>query len=107
MSTATITLLVLAAGTYVLKAAGPFVLSGRRRLPEWAVRATALTPAALLAAMVATGTISTDGDLVLDARLPGVIAAAAALKLKAPFVVVVFAAAATTAVCRAIATATL
>ena len=70
MSPATITLLVLAAGTYLLKAAGPFVLAAAGRLPEWAVRATALAPAALLAAMVGTGTLSTDGELVLDARLP-------------------------------------
>jgi branched-subunit amino acid transport protein len=105
VSSASVTLIVLAAGTYVLKAAGPLLLSGRRTLPAWAVRATALTPAALLAAMVATGTVSTDGELLLDARLPGVLAAGVALKLRAPFVVVVLIAAATTSACRALAAA--
>jgi branched-subunit amino acid transport protein len=103
MTAATVTLVVLAAGTYALKATGPFVLSGRRTLPLWAARVAALVPAALLAAMAATGTFVTDEELVLDARVPGVIAAGIALKMKAPFVVVVLLAAATTALTRALA----
>lgn len=102
MSDATLTLLILAACTYVLKAAGPLVFGGDRTLPSWVERLSLLLPAPLLAALVATSTLVDDRTWVLDARAAGVIAAAIALWRKLPFVVVVIVAAATTAAVRAI-----
>lgn len=102
MTPATATLLVLAAGTYVLKAAGPLVLGGDRSLPEIVQRFALLLPAALLAALVATSTFVQDQRWFVDARLAGLMAAAIALWQRLPFVVVVLAAAATTAAVRAL-----
>jgi branched-subunit amino acid transport protein len=101
--TATITLVVLAVGTYALKALGPFLLAGRPEMPAWLTRLSNLAPVALLSALAAVGTLTTRQDLTVDARLTGVLAAGVALWLKAPFVVVVIAAALTTAATRAIA----
>jgi branched-subunit amino acid transport protein len=52
-------------------------------------RIAALLPVALLAALVAVQTFGSGQALVVDARLPGVAAAAIALVLRAPFLVVV------------------
>jgi hypothetical protein len=60
-------------------------------------RTAALVTAALLAALVAVQTGTTDGALVLDARVAALVVAAIALLLRAPFVVVVLLAAATAA----------
>ena len=92
---------LLAAGSYGLKAAGVFALRGslERRLRPL----TSLLPAALFAALVAVHTLGRDGGgLVLDARVPGVLAAAVAVWFRAPFVVVVMLAMAVTAGTRAI-----
>ncbi|HSJ44696.1 MAG TPA: AzlD domain-containing protein [Euzebyales bacterium] len=102
MSTAVVTLVVLAAGTYVLKAAGPLLL-GRRDVPAVFARGANLLPAALLAALVVTSTVTAGRALVVDARLSALVVAAALLGLRAPFVVVVLGAAAATAVVRALA----
>ncbi len=61
---------------------------------------TLLAPA-VLAALVAISTLGGDRELVVDARLPGVLAAAVAIVLKAPLLVVVIVAAAVTASVRA------
>ncbi len=58
---------------------------------------------ALLAALVAVNTLGGDRELLIDARLPGVLAAAVAIKLKAPVLIVVIVAALVTAGVRAIA----
>jgi branched-subunit amino acid transport protein len=80
--------LTASVGCYLLKLAGhavpPSVL-GRPRVR----RIAALLPVALLAALVAVQTIGSGQALVVDARLPGVAAAAIALVLRAPFLVVV------------------
>lgn len=102
MSAATLMLIGLAAGTYALKAAAP-VLLGERALPVWLDRLAELFPAALLAALVAVSAFSTDTSLTVDARAAGLVAAVVALWRKAPFVVVVLAASATTALVRALA----
>lgn len=101
MSDALLTVVLLGAGTYALKAAGPLVL-GNRVLPVWLTRISALAPAALLAGLVAVSTFAEDGALVADARIAGLGTAAVALRLRAPFLVVVVAAAAATALVRAI-----
>jgi hypothetical protein len=92
---------LLAVGSYGLKAAGVFALSGsvERRLRPL----TSLLPAALFAALVAVQTLGRDGDLVIDARVVGVAAGAVAVGLRAPFVVVVMVAMAVTAGARAVA----
>lgn len=92
-------ILALAAGTYAMKAAGPVLLGGRR-LPRRVERAIDLMPAALLAALVAVQTLTHSGDLTLDARAPGVAAAAVAAWRGAPFLVVVAVAMAVTAAVR-------
>ena len=57
------------------------------------IRVTALLPVALLAALVAVQTLGSGGSLTLDARVAGLAAAATALLLRAPFLVVIAAAA--------------
>lgn len=101
MSDATIVLLALGLGTYALKAAGPVLISGRQ-LPAWMNRLTDLAPAALLAGLVATSTFASSGALVIDARVAGLITAIVALRLKAPFFVMVVLAAAATALVRSL-----
>lgn len=100
MTTEATVLLTLAAGSYALKSAGPVLLGARRRLPAWVDRVATLLPAPLLAALVVTSALASGRDLVLDARMIGVVAAAFALRFRAPFVLVVVAAAAATAVAR-------
>lgn len=102
MSTAWIVIAGLALGTYVLKAAGPLLLGGRR-LPDRVERVAAQLPAALLAALVVVSTLGGDRALVVDARIAGVVAAGVALRLRAPFVVVVAVAVGVTGVLRAVA----
>lgn len=97
--TATVTLVVLALGTYVLKAAVPLLVGGRE-LPDAVQRMANLLPAALLAALVVVSTFGEDEALVLDERAVGLGAAAVALAYRAPFVVTVVVAAAATAAAR-------
>lgn len=102
MTTTTVAaLLVLAVGTYLVKAFGPVLLAGRS-LPAWLTRAADLLPAALLAALVATQTFGGEGGLTLDARAAGVAVAAVAVWLRAPFALVVLLGAASTAGLRAL-----
>jgi branched-subunit amino acid transport protein len=79
---------VFAVGSWLLKAVGP-VGAGRRPLTAWAAQIVGLLPVAMLAALVAVQTVGGDRTLVLDARAAGVAAAAVALWLRAPLVVVV------------------
>jgi uncharacterized membrane protein len=90
---------VVGAATVVIKAAGPVFLGGRP-LPPRVQSVVRLMAPAVLAALVATGALSTGRDLVLDARLVGMAAAVVALVLRAPLLVVVVAAAAATAIVR-------
>lgn len=101
MSTAVVVILGLGLGTYLLKAAGPLLLGGRR-LPAQVDRVARQLPAALLAALVVVSTVAAERTLVVDARLAGVVAAGVALRLRAPFVVVVAVAVAVTGVVRAL-----
>ena len=102
MSTATITLLLLAGGTYALKSAAPLVLSGRA-LPTPVQRVTELLPVGLLAALTLVSTVTVGTALSLDARAVGVAAAAIALWRRVPFVFVVLVAVASTALTRSLA----
>jgi branched-subunit amino acid transport protein len=97
-------LLALCAISYALKASGPVLAGGRQLRPP--VRAALdLVAVPLLAALILVQTLG-DGDghrLVLDARLPALAVAAILVWRRAPFLVVVLAAAATAALLRALA----
>ena len=80
--------LAVGAGTMAIKAAGP-VLLGSRPLPASVQRVVALLAPALLAALVATAALASGQQLVIDARLLGLAAAAVALALRAPVLLVV------------------
>jgi branched-subunit amino acid transport protein len=84
-----------------IKATGP-VLVGGRDLPGWATGVIELLAPALLAALVLVETFGSDRALVLDARAPGVAAAALAIALRAPLLLTVVLAAAVTAAVRAL-----
>jgi branched-subunit amino acid transport protein len=94
-------IIVLSAVAYALKVAG-FVVVGGRTMPIVLERCLALIPASLLAALVVKDTFTTAQDLVVDARAVGLLVALVAVWRKAPFIVVVLAAMAATAVVRAI-----
>ena len=99
----TVWAVVLAVGacTIALKAAGP-VLFGGRELPPRLAGAFELLAPSLLAALVVTQTLGSDGDLVADERLVGVGAAVVAIRLRAPLILVMVVAAVVTAVTRAL-----
>lgn len=102
MSPAVVTLVVLASITFVFKSAAPLVLGGRT-LPSGVQTMADLTPAALLGALVVVGTFASGESLTVDARVVGTAVAGVALWRRAPFVVVVVAACAATAITRLIA----
>jgi hypothetical protein len=97
------TTVLLASGlAYALKLAGYVV---PHHVLDGAVlsRVAAMLPVALLSALVAVQTFTgSGGGLTLDARAAGVAVAISALLLRAPFLVVVFLAAATAATLRAL-----
>ncbi len=92
-------LLVACAACYAIKLAG---LSLPQRFLEGprVQRIIPLLPVALLAALVATQTFATGQHLVLDVRAAALGVAAVAVLLRAPFLVVVIAGAATAALLR-------
>jgi branched chain amino acid efflux pump len=96
-----IALAALAAGCYALKLAGPLLLTGREP-PERLRAAIDLLALPLLAALVAVQTFAAGRELVLDARVAGLAAAALLVWRRAPFLVVVIAGAAATAAARAV-----
>ncbi|HEY0373966.1 MAG TPA: AzlD domain-containing protein [Amnibacterium sp.] len=82
-----------------------FKLSGYTVPPVWLeqpriLRVTEMLPAALLASLVVLEAFSSGQHLVLDARAAGLVVAAGALLLRAPFIVVVALAAVTAALLR-------
>ena len=99
MSAVWLSVLCVGAATIAIKAAGP-VLAGDRELPVRTGRMVALVGPALLAALVATQAFSTDEELVLDERGAGLLAAAVAIAVRAPLIVVVLTAALAAALLR-------
>jgi hypothetical protein len=89
-----------ALGCYAVKLAGLLVPAGALEKPL-VRRLAALLPVALLAALTAQQTFADGHALVLDARVAGLAAAALALVLRAPFLLVVAAAVVVTAGVRA------
>lgn len=93
--------IVTGVATLALKAAGPLLLGGKP-LPTRVTSLVSLLAPALLAALVAIGTFAQGQHLVIDARVLGVGAAAVAIRLRAPVLLVVVLAAAVTAGARAL-----
>ncbi len=107
----------LAIGTYLLRSLGVVVTAGRSReaeetagevdgasaaAPGRVATLVSLLPVVLLAALVAVQTVAGEGGrLVVDARVLAMGAAAVALAFRAPFLVVMLAAAVVAAIVRA------
>jgi branched-subunit amino acid transport protein len=92
-------LLVACAACYVIKLAG--LSMPQRLLQDSRVQRTVpLLPVALLAGLIAINTFSSGMHLALDARAVALTVAGAAVLLRAPFLVVVVAAAAIAALVR-------
>ncbi|TXS38654.1 recombinase RecA [Streptomyces sp. or43] len=96
-----IAIALTAIGCYLAKLLGLLVPAGALERPV-VQRLAALLPVALLAALTAQQAFGTGQHLVLDARGAGLAAAALALVLRAPFLVVVGVAVAVTAGVRAL-----
>jgi hypothetical protein len=96
-----VAIVVTSAGCYLLKLAGLLVPRAWLEHPLVA-RVAALLPIALLSALAAVQAFAAGSRLVVDARLAGVAAGVVALLFRAPFLVVVFVAAATAAAVRAL-----
>ena len=101
VSTVWVTIGGLTLATAALKAVGPLLVGGRRP-PDFALRVIALLAPALLSALVVTETFALGGELQLDARAAGLLAAGIALVLRASLIVTVVVAALTTAGLRAV-----
>jgi Branched-chain amino acid transport protein (AzlD) len=101
VTAAWLAVLVVGAATVALKGAGTVVLAGRP-LPRRAAVVMPLLAPCLLAALVVGQTLGDGRALVLDARVAGVAAAAVALLLRAPLLVVLAAAAGVAAGARAL-----
>ena len=85
--------------TFAIKAAGPLLLAGRELPPRLRGMLDHLPPA-LLAALIVTQALSDARRLTPDPRLLGLAAAAVALAVRAPVLLVLAAATATTALAR-------
>lgn len=101
MSDTWLAVLIVGAGAMAFKAIGPVVIGGRE-LPTRALQLVSALAPALLAAFVVTGTFASGRDVVLDARALGLAAAAICVTLRAPLLAGVVAAAAVTALARAV-----
>jgi branched-subunit amino acid transport protein len=101
MSDAWIVVVLVGALTILFKGAGPLFL-GRRRLGGRGQAVVDLLAPAMLSALVVTQVFASDRELVLDARVPGVAAAAVAIWRGVHVVVAMVVAAVVTAGVRAL-----
>ena len=92
---------VLAVVNFAIKATGPLI-AGRRELPRTFQRFIDASVAGLVAALIVTGTFAAGKELVIDERAGGMAAAAVAVIARLPMLVVLIAAAGTTALLRAL-----
>jgi branched-subunit amino acid transport protein len=99
MSDVWIVVLVVAAFTMLFKAAGPVFL-GRRQLPARVDAVVVLIAPVMLTALVVTQTFGGDEEIQVDARVPGVAAAALAIWRGASIIVAMVIAASVTALIR-------
>lgn len=82
---------------YLLKVIGYLIPESFFANPRFQ-RINILIPVVLLSSLVAVQTVSKKSELMIDHRLAGVFVAAIALKLKAPFPVMMFLAGLTSAI---------
>jgi len=101
VSDAWVVVLVVGAGTMLLKAVGPVGVA-HRELPPRVERLLDLVAPAILAALVVTETFADGRHLVLDARLAGAGAAVLLVLARAPYWLVVLCGALATAGVRAL-----
>ena len=101
MTAVWIAVAAVGAATIAIKGAGPLVFADRP-LPRSVSLVMPLMAPCLLAALVVGQTVGDGRALVLDARVAGVAAAAVALVLRAPLIVVLGAAAGVAAAARAL-----
>jgi branched-subunit amino acid transport protein len=92
-------IVVAGLGCYLLKLGGLSIPASVLDRPV-VERIADLLPVALLAALIGVQVFGEGADLVLDARVAGLLAAMVALLLRAPFIVVVLVAALTAALIR-------
>jgi branched-subunit amino acid transport protein len=92
-------IVVLAAGTVLMKTIGP-ILAGGRQPPPALTRVIALIAPALISALVVAGTFTQSQHLVIDARAAGLAVGAILLWFRAPVVVALVLAAITCALLR-------
>jgi branched-subunit amino acid transport protein len=102
MSDVWIVVIVVGAFTMLFKAAGPVFL-GRRQLPDRVDAVVALIAPVMLTALVVTQTFGGDEEIAVDARVPGVAAAAFAIWRGASIIVAMLIAATITALVRLVA----
>jgi branched-subunit amino acid transport protein len=93
------TVILVGLATFAIKAAGPLLLGGRELPPRLQGMLDHLPPA-LLAALIVTQALGDEVRLALDPRMLGLAAAAVALAVRAPVLLVLVAATATTALSR-------
>lgn len=94
-------IVVASVGCYVIKLVGvslPKSVVGNRRVMHIAE----LLPVALLTALIATQTFTSGSHLTIDARAAGLLAAIVAVRLRAPFLVIVAVACAAAALVRVV-----
>jgi branched chain amino acid efflux pump len=103
MSSTWLVVAIVGVGTVLCKALGPVLLGGRTLPSQLAGIVDMLAPA-LLAALVVTQAVGGDRKLVFDERLFGFAAAIIAIRLRAPLLAIIVAAAGVTALARLIGT---
>ena len=81
-------ILVLAAGTVLMKTLGP-VLAGGRQPPAAFTRVIALVAPALISALIVAGTFTQGQNLIIDARAAGLAVGGIALWFRAPPVLLI------------------
>lgn len=94
-------IVVASVGCYVIKLVGvslPKSVVGNRRVMHIAE----LLPVALLTALIATQTFTSGSHLTIDPRAGGLLAAIVAVRLRAPFLVIVAVACAAAALVRVV-----
>ena len=101
MSDAWTVIIVLAVVNFTIKATGPLI-AGRRELPRTLQRLIDASVAGLVAALIVTGTFAAGKELVIDERAGGMAAAVVAVLARLPMLLVLVAAAGTTALLRAV-----
>lgn len=95
------TMLAIAVGTYALRSIGMWALADRA-ISRTLEQTLTLVPVGLIGGLIAVQTLGGEAGPTVDARAWGVTVALVAAVLRAPLIVIVLAAACTTALVRAV-----